>query len=229
MLSPAADRGRAVRGARPLDALIDAPFDAAWVAAAEHTWQRMARMPSMREVEEGQRDPALKPRITAANDRGYIAAIAHPFFEEVAKQVLRTDRVCISESGIQKRPPAASSDQDILWEGCHIDWQITESDFEATPRRDQCCIWLWLDDVLAERAAMRILPGSHRQIMRHWERVLLPEHKRWTPRHHPLLVKPTADSPTYPEHIPEPADCPYTTLEPTPVLAQKGQAMVFTQ
>ena len=25
--------------------------------------------------------------------------------------------------------------------GCHIDWQVTESDFDATPRRDLLALW----------------------------------------------------------------------------------------
>jgi len=42
----------------------------------------------------------------------------------------------------------------------HIDWQITESDFEATPRRDLLALWLWISDVPVERAPMKILRES---------------------------------------------------------------------
>jgi hypothetical protein len=67
-----------------------------------------------------------------------------------------------------KAPPSRS---------CHIDRQITTGDFEATPRRDWCNIWLWLTDVPEARAAMRCMPRSHRAINAHWERTLSPEHK----------------------------------------------------
>ena len=30
------------------------------------------------------------------------------------------------------------------WGGGHLDVQLTRSDFEATPRRDQASIWLWV-------------------------------------------------------------------------------------
>ena len=54
----------------------------------------------------------------------------------------------------------STHDAQAEWDsGCHIDWQITESDFLATPRRDLLNIWLWINDVPAHRAAMRILPG----------------------------------------------------------------------
>jgi hypothetical protein len=45
---------------------------------------------------------------------------------------------------------------------------------------------------------MRILPGSHRKIARHFERTLKPERKEWTPRHHPLFPLPPERYPTYP-------------------------------
>jgi hypothetical protein len=39
--------------------------------------------------------------------------------------------------------------------------QVTESDFDATPRRDLLALWLWLNDVPAERGAIRA--RSHRR------------------------------------------------------------------
>lgn len=104
------------------------------------------------------------------DDQGYVEAISHPFFEDIAKQMLRTDRVYTIEHGVHSRPPAAATpqhegmeqamaehDAQAEWDGgCHVDWQVTESDFDATPRRDLLALWLWLNDVPAERAAMRI-------------------------------------------------------------------------
>ena len=115
--------------------------------------------------------------------------------------------------------------------GCHIDWQVTETDFDATPRRDLLALWMWLNDVPAERAAMRILPGSHRVIMQHFERTLEPSRKQWTPRHHPLFPKPPERYPTYPEYLPAPGDFAFIGAEAKviPVVAKRGQLQVFTQ
>jgi hypothetical protein len=51
----------------------------------------------------------------------------------------------------------------------HTDNQVTTDDFGATPRRDWLAIWFWLNDVSAERAAMRVLTGSHTQLHSHWQ------------------------------------------------------------
>ena len=34
---------------------------------------------------------------------------------------------------------------------------------------------------------------------------------------------------TYPEYIPEPDDFPFSSMEPMPVVARRGQALIFTQ
>ena len=34
---------------------------------------------------------------------------------------------------------------------------------------------------------------------------------------------------TYPEYIPEPDDFPFSSMEPMPVVAKRGQALIFTQ
>ena len=52
--------------------------------------------------------------------------------------------------------------------GAHCDLQLTRSDWDATPRRDQLMMWLWLSDAKPDGGAMRILPGSHLKIVDHW-------------------------------------------------------------
>ena len=55
-----------------------------------------------------------------------------------------------------------------------------------------------------------------------------PEQLACLPRHHPLFPKPAESYKTFPEHIPE-QDWAYSLSTPTPVVARRGQALVFTQ
>ena len=55
-----------------------------------------------------------------------------------------------------------------------------------------------------------------------------PEQLACLPRHHPLFPKPSESYHTFPEHIPE-HDWAYSLSTPTPVVARRGQALVFTQ
>ena len=82
---------------------------------------------------------------------------------------------------------------------------------------------------MSERAAMRILPGSHRAIQRHWEETLKPEHRSLLPRVHGLFPSPSPSYPSYPEFVPEPEDFKYTTCEPTPVAVPRGTAQIFVR
>ena len=45
---------------------------------------------------------------------------------------------------------------------------------------------MWLTDVPAERGAMRVLTGSHKPIMEHWDRVLQPARWEFLSRVHGL-------------------------------------------
>ena len=92
--------------------------------------------------------------------------VSHPFFENVAKQMLRTEDVRLIELGANNRAPtgepqAPAEEQAKRWAaGAHVDLQITTADFNATPRRDLLALWFWISDVTPDHAAMRILPGS---------------------------------------------------------------------
>ena len=76
--------------------LVDTPMmaDPSWLDKAEATWARKTG---------AQRSDAI--------DRGYVELIAHPFFEDVAKQMLRTDHVRTIEHGMHSRPPAQPGPQ----------------------------------------------------------------------------------------------------------------------
>ena len=75
---------------------------------------------------------------------------------------------------------------------------------------------------------MRVLPGSHRPIMQHWDAVLGDARKAQLPRCHGLGPWPVPEtSHAYPEHIPELRDLAWTDHEPTPVTARRGQLLVL--
>ena len=91
--------------------------------------------------------PAMLDYLEAAWDRIHGAAVpahleqacvdcfAHPFFEVVARRILKADAVGLYHGvPTHARPPsqppfAASWEQQ--WSGCHIDVQATMEDFEA--------------------------------------------------------------------------------------------------
>ena len=182
-------------------------------------------------------DPALDLSAALAVDEPFVELISHPWFEEVAKQLLRSDRVRLVELGPSQFRPGAgaaarrSAAEDREWwrKGAHIDLQVTTTDFNATPRRDILALWFWVGDVTADMGAMRILPGSHRRINEHWEMILSPHHKTQLPRVHGVRPHPAETHNTYPEYLPEPHDFQYTECEPMPVAVKRGTAQFFTQ
>jgi hypothetical protein len=204
---------------------------------AEETWDRLIGLGVTGLSNAGpQRPGSLEKQAQLAADRGFIELMCHPFFESLAKQVLRSEDVRVIELGPHQRPPtqrhSAPEDEEArqLWSnGAHIDFQITSADFDATPRRDLLGVWFWVDDVPAERAAMRILPGSHRPIMQHWDAVLTDEHRKSLPRCHGMRAKPDPANASYPEGFPAPADWIFSESEPMPVAVKRGTAQVFTQ
>jgi hypothetical protein len=162
--------------------LTKAPLSEQELDEAEATFDRLLATP---EPEGGANWDEGRFQVVE-DDRGFLKLMAHPWFESVAQQVLRAERVRYIEYGPHHRPAAANeadgrgaapkgdAAQQAWADGCHIDLQVTTTDWDATPRRDLLALWLWVSDVPPERAAMRILPGSHRAIHEHWEKTLLP-------------------------------------------------------
>ena len=79
--------------------LVDTPMmaDEDWLDRAEATWAR--------KTSELGSDPS------GSIDSGYVELIANPFFEDVAKQMLRTENVRTIEHGMHTRPPAEPGPQ----------------------------------------------------------------------------------------------------------------------
>ena len=160
--------------------LVDLRLNSDQLDRAEAAWDRHAK------GDDSGQDSILK-------DQHYVELISAPVFEEIAKQVLRSDKVFILETGRAgtgiDRAETNEMAQRNDWpekhgirsewaNSMHTDVQVTTEDFEATPRREHLAIWFWLNDVPAERAAMRVLKGSHKRLGAHWQEM----QQRWKAR-----------------------------------------------
>ena len=177
------------------------------------------------------------------DDPGYTALISHPSVEAIAKQVLRAERVFIMSAFRAERPgaePGTPPPTGPANGGFHTDVQVTAGDWEATPRRAHLAIWIWVDDVTPSRAAIRMLPGSHRTLGAHWEATLA-KHRNGEslprPRsgqHGPFAgdldqadFPVSADFPVRLGRLPSVGPDGLGS-RPFPVSARRGQALVFT-
>ena len=212
-------------------ALLESPLTPDQLDSAEDAFDRLIQ------VRQTHSQAVLSQAL--ATDPPFVELISHPWFESVAKQLLRSEQVRLIELGPSQFRPgtgesrSADAEADNWRSGAHLDIQVSASGFDATPRQDMLACWFWVNDVPAERGAMRILPGSHRPIQEHFERTLTPEHRAMLPRHQVLRPQPSDTTQetwsNHPEYIPEPADFPYTQCEPMPVVAKRGMAQFFTQ
>lgn len=195
--------------------IVDSPFTEPELDRAEAAWDRVKQSGG-----------------NLCDDPDYVDVLQHPCFEQLAQKVLRADSVhlwwTVTPHSRPPAPPPYDDSRDQWAQGCHVDIQATLEDFDATPRRMRVELWFWVNDVPMDRGAMRILPGSHRSIMKHWGRVLRPEHKAMLPRVHGLHPSPVREgAKSFPEGIPDLGGTPWVKCEPTPVAARRGQILVL--
>ena len=212
---------------------IDSPLTAAQLDIAERAYDSL-----MAPTPEGvERHQCFNSRLATPvhADADFVATITHAFFEQVASQILRAEEVEYIEVFPLARPPTPHPDdgrwpdwRDEWARGAHCDLQLTRSDFEATPRRDQLMMWLWLSDARPDSGAMRVLPRSHRLIMDHWQTVLHPSRHAFLPRVHGIRPRPDKSAQHYPEGLPDIlGDTNLLNTEPTPAVAKRGQVRRF--
>ena len=214
---------------------VTTPFTPAQLDAAEAAWDWLSPGDDS--------DPKHPSGISRERTDcpAFLATVSDPYLEDVAKQLLRSGEVQLQETFPHERPPSRPPADGKQWptswrelwsSGAHVDVQMTASDFDATPRREQLVMWLWLTAVTAEGGAMRVLEGSHRPIQRHWERVLKPERLRFLPRTHGLSPHPKPGGRTTgaggTEGIPELSTTPWFEQRPTPQVAARGQMLIMT-
>jgi len=206
---------------------VDGPLSPSELDEAEAAWDRLHGVSASPFTNDG------RVNVAPYEEPAYLSVMAHPWFEQVAQQLLRASEVHLWWGlSPHSRPPSLGSakpDEELWAEGAHIDIQATLADWEASPRRMRVECWHWLNEVPVERGAMRVLLGSHRPLLRAWDAVLTPEHKAQLPRVHGLVPEPKEGEAAYPERLP-PApqgQPPWLEQIPTPMAARRGQVLLL--
>ena len=184
---------------------IDTPLEKAEIDAACDALDRLMPRPP---AGVGER-PRSRTSLTCSYfDPVLVDIIQHPFFEEVARQVLRAETVRFFQTAIVTAYP--QPDTPFSFEQ-HVDIQYCLSDFQAVPRRVICSYFLWLTDVNERRAPMMFRPGSHLLLAEENKRRGAGDGEVRTVRGVPLARLPALD---------------YS--DPIPLLARAGQVSVLT-
>jgi hypothetical protein len=184
---------------------IDTPLTAQQVAAASTALDRLLPLPT---PTEGQKQRYRAALTCSYLDPEIVDIIQHPFFEEIAKQTLRTDKVHFFQTAIT----AAYPEPNTPWSfEQHVDIQYGLSEFQSVPRGIICSYFLWLTDVNEQRAPMMVRPGSHLQIAE--EREQHPETRGAAP----------AVAPAPLSRLPA-----LNYADPIPLVAKAGQVSVLT-
>ena len=133
---------------------VTSPLSVEQLDAAERAWDRLLQ-------DDKRRGHTHTDSAEIYGDEDFMATIAMPYFEQLAATVLRSDEVHILETFPHARNPTehpASGEwphwKEVWKDGSHIDVQLTSDDFDATPRREQLVMWLWLSDVTEDSGAM---------------------------------------------------------------------------
>ncbi|MCE2449992.1 MAG: phytanoyl-CoA dioxygenase family protein [Candidatus Latescibacteria bacterium] len=125
---------------------IDTPLTAKEIAAAA------AAIDALLPFQAAEPDQAPRFRYGATcnyYEPALLDLIQHPFFEAVAKRVLRADASRFFQTAILASYPQPESEFSY---DQHTDIQYSLEDWAATPRRVVCSFFLWLTDVNERRA-----------------------------------------------------------------------------
>jgi hypothetical protein len=183
---------------------VDTPLTDAQIAAAVAALDKL--LPFV-EAEPGKEQRFRYGATCNFYDKALIDLIQHPFFESVAKQVLRAKAIRFFQTAILTTYPQPGA------EFCfdqHTDIQFSLEDWAQTPRRVVCSFFLWLTDVNAKRSPMMHRPGSHRLVAQ--ARSADPQLKGTMPGIQGIKME----------------DLPPAYAAPQPVLARAGQVSVLT-
>ncbi|MEE3258226.1 MAG: phytanoyl-CoA dioxygenase family protein [Candidatus Latescibacterota bacterium] len=137
---------------------IDTPLTQNEIAAAAKAID--ALLP-FKEAEPGQEQRFRFGATCNFYEPALIDLIQHPFFEAVAKEVLRADAIRFFQTAILATYPQPESE---FRYDQHTDIQYSLEDWDQTPRRVVCSYFLWLTDVDERRSPMMHRPGSHRLV-----------------------------------------------------------------
>lgn len=139
--------------------MLNSPFTAEEIAAANRVFDGIL---TVDEVTAGS-------RATRFCDFYYpeiLHLLQHPFLEETAKALLRTEDVVVAFASITRTHPTP---QNAFGVSEHVDDRYTLSDWNATPRRISLPLFIWLTDVTMDRAPLSFRPGSHLQMAEYFE------------------------------------------------------------
>ena len=184
---------------------IDTPLSPQQIIAASAAFDRLL---PFQDPPAGEKPQYRRGQTCSFYDPELLEILQHPFFEEVAGKILRTDQARFFQSAVVTAYPEPNTpfrfDQ-------HIDIEYSLSDFQATPGRIICSFFLWITDVNERRAPMMYRPGSHLLLAAAREQD--PERNGAPPR---VVGIPLAQLPAL------------DYADPIPLLARAGQVSVLT-
>ena len=184
---------------------VDSPLTRQQMSAATDAYDRLL---PFKDPEPGEQARYRLGNACQFFDQELLDLIQHPFFEEIAKQVLRAKSVYFYLAAMAHTHPQPGAEWTF---DQHTDVQYSLSDLNAIPKRMVCSFFLWISDVNNKRAPLVLRPGSHRLIA-DW-REKNPDLKEVTPR-------------VVGTKLTELPDLPFE--EPAPVIAKSGQVSVLT-
>ena len=137
---------------------VDSPLTSQQMSAAANAYDRLL---PFQEPEPGEQARYRLENACRFFDQELLNLIQHPFFEDVAKQVLNAQSAYFYLAAMAHTHPQPDAEWTF---DQHTDVQYCLSDLNATPKRMVCSFFLWISDVNEKRAPLVLRPGSHRLI-----------------------------------------------------------------